>query len=194
MLGLLRGCAAVSVSISREGRRSYILGETFALKGALKEAGAHWDSERRAWWMGSHADATALLGRLMDPEVAQELKADQDAERLDRDRGNILGTATKDGNSYYLVGEGRSSKGDWIRLLYRDGSKTFFADRETVQITKRYRGAVSLRKLQAFAEEKKVERKTGVCQCSCHRSAGHFGSGGFALFDGCDRCGCEDDG
>ena len=78
--------------------------------------------------------------------------------------------------------------------MFRDGSKTFFAERETVQIEKRYRSAMSLRRLQEFAASKKTERETGECSCSCHRSAGHFGSGGFALFDGCDRCGCEDDG
>jgi hypothetical protein len=146
----------MSITVSREGRRSYILGNTFAFKSAIKDAGAHWDGDRRAWWIGKHDEADALVARLTNPAVAEKVKADQDAERLERDRENILGTAKKDGKSYYFVGEGTSAKGDWVRLLFRDGSKTFFAERASVQIEKRYRSAMSLRKLQEYATERKT--------------------------------------
>lgn len=76
---------------------------------------------------------------------------------------------TKDGKSYYFVGEGSSAKGNWVRLMFRDGSRTFFAERETVEITKRYRGEMSIRRLQSFAEDRKREdrgefRNGGKCR------------------------------
>lgn len=50
--------------IERVGRRSYIVGDTYPHKAAIRAAGGHWDSARRAWWMGSADKAAALIARL----------------------------------------------------------------------------------------------------------------------------------
>src|SRR5690606_13952379 len=39
-----------SVTIEKQGRRYYLVGNTYPVKDALKNAGAHWDRDRGAWW------------------------------------------------------------------------------------------------------------------------------------------------
>ncbi len=140
----------MELSISREGRRSYFVGQTFAVKDALRNAGAHWDADKRAWWIGSKDEAAALVQQLA--AVAPKTEEQKKAEMLESDRSNIIGTATKDGKSYYLVGEGIGSRGPWVRLMFRDGSQTFFASRSDVKITKHYQRAQSLEGLRRYAE------------------------------------------
>jgi hypothetical protein len=38
------------ITISKEGRRFYLVGNTYAIKDGLRSAGAHWDGDRKAWW------------------------------------------------------------------------------------------------------------------------------------------------
>ena len=52
------------ISLTRDGRRTYITGDTYSHKSAIKAAGAHWDSDRRAWWIGDHAKAEALVASI----------------------------------------------------------------------------------------------------------------------------------
>lgn len=40
-------------TIERVGRRAYVRGDTYALRHRLREAGATWDPEERAWWIGT---------------------------------------------------------------------------------------------------------------------------------------------
>ena len=64
----------IQITIAREGRRSYIAGNTFPVKEQIKAAGAHWDSGRRAWWIGSHETATQLVATLMTSPAPQEAR------------------------------------------------------------------------------------------------------------------------
>ena len=48
------------VTVERVGRRSYLRGDTLAVRGMLRDGGCHWDADSRAWWIGSHAAALAL--------------------------------------------------------------------------------------------------------------------------------------
>ena len=182
----------MNITVSREGRRSYIVGQTYAAKDAIKAAGGHWDGDRRAWWLGSHETATALVERLSASPAQDDAALQQD--RLVRDRSNIMGRATYQGRTYYIVGEGRSERGPWLRLLFRDGSRTFFAASSEVEVIKMYRETMTLAAIQRYAERMKDERVMGECSCDCHGSSDDMGSGGLAKFDGCDRCGCEEDG
>lgn len=184
----------MTLTITRVGRRSYIGGQTFSFRDALRSVGAHWDAERKAWWLGKHDEAVALVEKLS--AKAPQTDEARKAEMLERDRGAILGRATCDGKSHYLVGEGRRADGSgWVRLMIRDGSATFFRAAAEVVIEKRYREPMSLHGLQEFAARKKREAETGECECRCHNGGyGRYGSGGHSLFDGCDYCGCEDDG
>lgn len=54
------GAVLRQVRAERVARRTYLRGDTFPVRGLLKAAGCHWDREEQAWWMGDHAEATAL--------------------------------------------------------------------------------------------------------------------------------------
>lgn len=41
------------VTYETVGTRVYILGDTYAIRAAIKAAGGHWDGERKAWWVGA---------------------------------------------------------------------------------------------------------------------------------------------
>lgn len=120
-------------------RRVYIktrYGEPVVEK--LKDLGAHWDPSTKMWWVGKR-----LLHKVHDlckDEVnAQTTKNNKiDTEQLKRDREAILGTAEYKGRTYFFVKEGVSTRGPYVRLMFRDGSKTFFADASAVKIKKRF--------------------------------------------------------
>ena len=45
--------APIAVTYEVVGVRVYVLGQTFAMKDAIKSAGGHWDADRKAWWVGA---------------------------------------------------------------------------------------------------------------------------------------------
>lgn len=52
------------ITITREGRRTWITGDTWAFKNEIKAAKAHWDTGRKAWWIGDHAVAEDLATKI----------------------------------------------------------------------------------------------------------------------------------
>lgn len=55
--------SARTITVQRDGRRSYLTGDTLAVRGLLRSGGCHWDGDRKAWWIGSHDEALALAER-----------------------------------------------------------------------------------------------------------------------------------
>lgn len=49
------------ITISSEGRRHYIVGNTYPIKSAIKSAGCKWDRDRGAWWTGKREVAESLI-------------------------------------------------------------------------------------------------------------------------------------
>jgi len=175
-----------------EGRRIWIktqYGEKCI--SALKSLGAHWDGDRKCWWISSAKQSA--VEQIVNSSDSGKLTEDAETARLRRDQQNILGRVEYNGHSYYLVGHGSNDRGEWVRLLFRDGSKTFFKSLAEVQITKTYQKPQTLKDLQEYAERRKREAQTGICECWCHRSADCNCATGFCHFhhDGCDSCGCE---
>lgn len=178
------------IEIQIDGRRAYVVGQTFNLRNQLREAGCHWDTERRAWWISATKQEVVAQVLAATPPRSDE---ERQAELLERDRNNILGRAEYNGKAYYLVGQGESpTRGAWVRLLFRDGSKTFFKSSAEVQITHLYQRPQTLDALREYAARAARERQTGVCACRCHRQA-DCSCPRFCLLhhDGCERCGCE---
>jgi hypothetical protein len=174
----------MTVQTTRVGSRTYIEGQTYAAREMLRAAGAHWDADRKAWWLGDHERALALAAK-----VAQM----SDKERLELDRENILGRASYNGHSYYVVGRGSNAKGDWVRLMFRDGSRVFFKDACEVRIEKLYEYTRTLRDLQRYAQamrgkEMREERECSACARYCTCGTGTFCS---HHHDGCEQCGAE---
>lgn len=187
---------SASINIEREGRRSYIVGSTYPFRDQLRAAGAHWDAERRAWWIGGKADvAEALASRLQDAlptESASPSATDRATEMLARDRAHILGRATYHEKNYYYVGSGRSDKGEWVRLLFLDGSRTFFADAAEVEIEHTYERSKTLAELRDYAARMRERVREYGCGCWCHGGSDCDCPAWCSLHhDGCERCGCE---
>jgi hypothetical protein len=45
--------ASRAITVERVGRRSYLRGDTLAVRGLLRNGGCTWDADSRAWWIGS---------------------------------------------------------------------------------------------------------------------------------------------
>jgi hypothetical protein len=51
----------MSITIETRGRRHYLVGDTYPIRGAIKAAGCRWDAEAKAWWSGKRETAEALV-------------------------------------------------------------------------------------------------------------------------------------
>jgi hypothetical protein len=188
-----------TITLETVGRRVYLRGNTYPVRDQLSAGGAKWDPEQKGWYLG--VQRRELAERL----AAQSGAAQQAAARREREEGispdaDVIRGRCQVPNAegklvtYYVLAQGTGSKGPYLKLCFRDGSKVFWArDPSKAQNLKMYRSPTSIASLRAFAEKAK-SFGTSECRCFCHMGNGHFGSGGFALFDGCDVCGCEDDG
>lgn len=152
------------ITVQSEGRRHYLLGNTYSIKEQLRSAGAHWDGDRKAWW-------TSKL------DVAMKFAGESDAEPSSLPEGDTLtddskiaGKATYKGKQYILVWEGETRRGRACKLAFSDGSKVFWSEASEVQITKRYeareyRGRVehmTFGRLQRLRADFARDRKAGV--------------------------------
>lgn len=55
---------SMAITVSREGRRSYLMGDTYAVREQIRSAGGHWDADRKAWWVGSAETAEQLAAKV----------------------------------------------------------------------------------------------------------------------------------
>ena len=141
--------ASKDLYLEEVGRRYYVKGKgTYAAKDTLKAQGLSWDSREKAWWTGKKEVAQkALEAALKGSSSSEEGKP----SRTDTNR--ILGKAEYKGKSYYIVWSARTSRGtDAFRLLFMDGTKTFWAGARDVRATKTYRKPRTLRELQEYAQ------------------------------------------
>ena len=115
---------------------------------------------------------------------------------LDRDRSHVLGRATYKGRTYYVVGRGQGQRGPWVRLMFRDGTKTFFADASLVETVASYQQPRTLAGLQRYAEQAREAKREGhgiqsrngcICDCAdCNgrcRCASHCNCRGGNVYD-----------
>ncbi|HKY40745.1 MAG TPA: hypothetical protein VJN18_32645 [Polyangiaceae bacterium] len=158
-----------TITIQSEGRRHYLIGNTYPIKDKLRAAGAKWDSDRKAWWTGKRDLAEQLAsGASAEAAPAAESGSSPSASREAPGEGAIVaGRATYKGKTYYVAGRverGRthyddrasavtSRDGSRILLLFRDGSSQFWAARGDVQIGKTYDRPQTIGRLKRFAEE-----------------------------------------
>ena len=126
----------MGISIEKVGRRSYLVGNTFAIKDRIKNAGGHWDGDKRAWWVSSAEKALELAGHPSASGGGGESAPAGGVGLGDGDR--VAGKATYKGKSYLLVWEGTTSRGQAAKLAFSDGSKVFWANGGEYQVTKHY--------------------------------------------------------
>jgi hypothetical protein len=85
-------------------RRIYFVDAPFSVKDTLKGAGAHWDAERRQWWLGAtqKARAEALVAQLAAQPVTRAELPPASAEM-----------SPLEGNTYPIRDQLRSLGGQW---------------------------------------------------------------------------------
>lgn len=120
-----------SITIETRGRRHYLRGNTYAIRDALRSAGAHWDRDERAWWTGQRDVAERFSSAEAKPDSSRP------SEALTAD-SEIQGKARYQGREYLLVWVGETRRGRACKLAYRDGSRVFWASADDVQITRTY--------------------------------------------------------
>jgi hypothetical protein len=118
------------ITLQEDGRRVYVLGNTFPIKEQIKTAGGHWDGERKAWWIG--AGKKADIQRAIAGASAQPGKEEAYG-------GEVRGKAEYKGRQYYVRWQGVTSRGtEAFHLVGLDGKLSFFADASLCRWTKRY--------------------------------------------------------
>src|SRR3990167_10623125 len=193
----------MSITLQIEGRRTYIIGNTYPIRDRIKALGAHWDGDRRAWWTSKRAEAEQLVAQLNEQPPEQPAAQNDSGSKAPRDGENsvVAGRATYKGKTYYVAGRaerGRTHYDDGVRALqtqdgakfllyFRDGSSQFWASRAEVQIVKSYDRPQTIAGLRRFMEQQKTAEANGeetcwACRkhCTCGTSFCHH------HHDGCD--------
>lgn len=96
-----------SVTTERVGRRTYMRGNTYPIKDALRNAGAHWDPEQKAWWIGSDAKAQELAQ--LSPAAAATAPAAASAPSAP-----LTGVVLITGNTFMVREDLKALGGRWI--------------------------------------------------------------------------------
>lgn len=125
----------MTIEVDRIGRRSYLRGNTYAIKDALRAAGAHWDAEQRAWWIGSDAKARELAGQASAAQPAEG--QEREREQLSDD-ARLAGKARYRKGLYLLLWEGETKRGPAAKLATVDGAKVFWVPGGEYEVLKRY--------------------------------------------------------
>lgn len=60
----------MTITIKTEGRRFYLIGNTYPIKDAIKNAGCSWDKDKGAWWTGSKERAESLVAGVAGGSIA----------------------------------------------------------------------------------------------------------------------------
>jgi hypothetical protein len=172
-------------TVKSEGRRHYILGNTFAIKDQLRSAGCKWDPDRRAWWTGKRDVADRFSGR----EIKSEPRPQETGLDLE-----VIGKASYKGKTYYVVWEGQTRLGHGWKLAFTDGSSVFWAKTENGEPTwvKRYQTSRTIREIKQYAQQVKSGQIETCAEC------GYTGSGMQHLADSsgivapvCRRCAAQ---
>lgn len=118
----------MAISTKREGRRTYILGTPYSAREQLKAGGAHWDGDRKAWWLGSDEKARELAAQLEAAPAPTGL--------LDGD--TLLGRGRYQGRACLVLWVGDTQAGRRCKCASMDGTRIFWAAAEEVSVEKRY--------------------------------------------------------
>ncbi len=123
------------IRIEQRGRRLYFLGDTFNMKSKIKQAGATWDADTRAWYIGStkRTEAERLVQEINGQGPAQApqqaaLPLQPAAGQEMPDDTKILGKALYKGKEYFVLFSGYTQAGYSVKLASRDGKIQFWVN------------------------------------------------------------------
>lgn len=153
------------MEVEKIGRRHYIRNAPFEFKDMLRRAGCKWDADERAWWTSKKDLAAQLVTKISENRKQQNEAPGMEAQ--------VVGKAYYKGKTYPVLWEGMTKRGTQAyKLAFRDGSKTFWADK--VDAYTPYRKPMTLAVLAKFAEDAhkaasgELEGEIKVCwECGC---------------------------
>lgn len=196
----------MGIQIEQRGRRYYLIGDTYSVRDRIRSGGGKWDPEAKAWWTGKRDVAEQLVGQLAAEPNGSSQSPSQGNDRPAPGPDQIVAArATYKGTTYYVAGRVVRGHTRWddtvsaistrdgakLLLCFRDGSKSFWASRDEVQVARAYQRPTTIKSLREYAERRKAEDRGEVecalCEryCTCGVSFCHH------HHDGCDRCGAE---
>jgi hypothetical protein len=185
------------IQTQTEGRRTYILGDTYPFRDRIRALGAHWDAGRKAWWTAKRDAAEQLVSELnaaaaADTSAAATRGENSGGNRAPRDgiHSIVAGRATYKGRTYYVAGRVEKGRTHWddtvvavatqdgskLLLYFRDGSSQFWASRSEVEIVKRYDRPQTINGLRKFAHEAKEAGSAELAACKRRGWDGVIGS------------------
>jgi hypothetical protein len=182
----------MTITLNTEGRRTYLSGNTYEHRDAIKAAGGRWDAEQKSWWFGKRDAAEALLARLVaTPAPTTSTSAAPYS-------GEVRGKAEYKERTYYVRWAGTTKRGEAVRLVTLDGKIDFWAPADAVVWVKHYgkrddyRGTYpTLEGIRDFvARNKRESTATGIDCWKCRRESQN-GNLRRHLHDGCEVCGAE---
>lgn len=102
-----------AITLEAVGRRLYFSGNTYPVKGILRDGGAKWDAEREAWWLGS-----------VRRELAEQLavKANQELPAAEARANSVARWIPVPGGGFAMRIPGSVDVGATVTVAKRDGS------------------------------------------------------------------------
>lgn len=150
----------MEIRLEEAGRRIYIHGYTYSIRDALRSAGAKWDPDARAWWVG--ASKRKEIETLIDRMTAKE---EEPKDEMPGPNAIVAGRGKYRGRPCYIAGREvysgyrprveaiETRDGRRVLLYAMDGSRKWWADRAEVEITKWYSRPQTIEGLKEFAEK-----------------------------------------
>jgi hypothetical protein len=181
----------MKIEIKTEGRRHYLIGETYSAREAIRSAGCRWDPERRAWYSGKRDAAEAAL-RAVERQSLLTGSGPEPQREVPGANAIVAGRARYKGRTYYLAGR-KSYHGDTVqlvtsrdgsrRLLYfRDGSCQFWASAAEISVEKRYEYPKTIRGLREYAQRARAQGGDQL------EEGYYYAPNGEVLTSGCGAC------
>jgi len=165
-----------TITIEKKGRRHYLRFMPFSMKDEAKGKGCKYDPDERCWWTSKSEVAAALAGGMTDSTSSDSGPREREAPG---DSAVVAGRALYKGKPYYMAGSvdsGRTRYDDRVRvvetrdrakvlLYFRDGSSSFWAPREAVDVAKAYDRPQTIGGLHKYTDEAKSGARHGVDFC-----------------------------
>lgn len=197
---------AAALPLQREARRVYLLDTPLHTRALLRDLGATWDADRRAWWVGT--SRAPQLAELRDQILARHL----DGREVDPSWAVVVGSCTHHGRPARVLwaagGEVEPARAfppprrprpsqDRPAALLCDlpGERSWRAPEGQIEGLRRYRRARSIRALEdyarALATTSLPPARYGGPEVDCWECGAHYEGPGWVEPGamGCVRCG-----
>lgn len=162
----------MAITLQAEGKRLYLLGNTYPLRDRIKALGGHWDAEKKAWWLGSGKRSE------VDDLIATATSSGKEPPKADDVR--LTGKCQYKGKTYFLGGASRDgTRQHLFTLPGKDGKfLDFWVDSGAIKVTKTYRPReirhgrqtrteyTTLGSIARFIREQEDCRERGVAVCA----------------------------